>query len=333
MTQEGSYKALVVDQADGKTMTEITQLSESDLPEGDVTVRVAYSSLNYKDGLALTGSAPIIRNFPMTPGIDFAGEVESSESSEFSVGDQVVLTGWGVGERHPGGYGQRARVKADWLEALPAGLTAQQAMAIGTAGFTAMLCVIALEKAGLEAGAGPVVVTGAAGGVGSVAVAILAHLGHEVVAVTGREACHDYLLGLGAAEIVARAELAEAPDRPLLKERWAGCVDTVGGDTLAHVLSEMRYRSSVAACGLAGGAGLKTTVLPFILRGVTLLGIDSVMCPRGPRREAWSRLASDLPAEKLEAITEVVPLERAAELGAAILKGEVRGRIVIDVNA
>lgn len=333
MAAEDTYRALVVDQGDDGATANVRELSTADLPEGEVTVRVAYSTLNYKDGLAITGSAPIIRKPPMTAGIDFAGTVESSDSDEFAPGDNVVLTGWGVGERHPGGFAQMARVKAGWLEKLPEGLDARAAMAVGTAGFTSMLCVIALEDAGVKPGDGPVLVTGAAGGVGSVAVAVLSHLGHEVHAVTGRESTHDFLRGLGAAEVIPRAELAEAPGKPMLSERWAGAVDTVGGDMLAHVLAEMRYGGSVAACGLAGGAGLKTTVLPFILRGVNLLGVDSVMCPREPRRAAWARIAKDLPAEKLAAVTTVEPLGRLPELGAEIMKGVVQGRVVIDVNA
>ena len=328
-----SYRALVVDQRDGETRADIRTLAEADLPQGEVTVRIDYSSLNYKDGLALTGRAPIIRRPPMTAGIDFAGMVERSDSPAFAPGQAVVLTGWGVGERHPGGFAQRARVAADWLEALPGGRDTKWAMAIGTAGFTAMLCVIALERAGLDKGAGPVAVTGAAGGVGSVAVALLARLGYEPVAITGRAQCQDYLKGLGASEVLPRGERAEAPGKPLLREHWAGAVDTVGGAMLAHILAETRYGGSVAACGLAGGAGLKTTVMPFILRGVNLLGIDSVMCPHEPRRVAWQRLASDLPPETLEAMTEVVPLDRVPARATEILEGGVRGRIVVDVNA
>jgi acrylyl-CoA reductase (NADPH) len=328
-----SYKALVVDQRDGETQSEIRTLSDTDLPPGEVTVRIDDSSLNYKDGLALTGAAPIIRKPPMTAGIDFAGTVESSDSDEFAPGQAVVLTGWGVGERHPGGFAQRARVEAAWLEALPEGCDTKWAMAVGTAGFTSMLCVMALERAGLKKGDGPVLVTGAAGGVGSVAVALLARLGYETVAISGRAECHDYLKGLGASEVLPRGERAEAPGKPLQKEHWAGAVDTVGGAMLAHVLTEMRYGSAVAACGLAGGAGLKTTVMPFILRGVNLLGIDSVMCPHEPRQAAWQRLAQDLPSDTLDAMTEVVPLDQASARGADIIKGAVRGRVVIDVNA
>lgn len=333
MASSDIYKALVVDQNDGKTSAEIRDLTDADLPEGEVTVRIDYSSFNYKDGLALTGSAPVIRKFPMTAGIDFAGTVEVADGGEFSPGDKVVLTGWGVGERHPGGFAQKARVKAAWLEKLPANMNSRHAMAIGTAGFTAMLCVNALENAGVVKDSGAVVVSGAAGGVGSVAVALLAGLGYSVTAVTGRASCHDYLKGLGAADVIGREELAGAPERPLLKERWAGAVDSVGGDTLSHILAETRYGGAVAACGLAGGTGLKTTVLPFILRGVNLLGIDSVMCPRGPRQAAWARLAQILPESTLEPISEVVGLADLPAKAPEILKGGVRGRLVVDVNA
>ena len=329
-----SYRALVVDRRDGEVGAEIRTLSEADLPEGEVTVRIDYSCLNYKDGLALTGRAPIIRRPPMTAGIDFAGTVERSDSADFAPGQAVVLTGWGVGERHPGGFAQRARVPAAWLEPLPEGCDTKWAMALGTAGFTAMLCVIALEQAGLAAGAGPVAVTGAAGGVGSVAVALLARLGHETVAITGRaDECRDYLTGLGAREVLPRGKRAEAPDKPLLSEHWAGAVDSVGAAMLAHILAETRYGGAVAACGLAGGPGLKTTVLPFILRGVRLLGIESVYCPAAPRRAAWQRLARDLPRAALDAMTEVVPLDQVVARGGDILEGGVRGRVVVDVNA
>ncbi len=327
-----TYRALVVDRQGDETVAEIRTLSADDLPPGDVTVRIDWSTLNYKDGLALTGSAPIIRRTPMTAGIDFAGTVEKSESADFAPGQAVVLTGWGVGERHPGGLAQRARVDAGWLEAVPDGCDTKWAMAIGTAGFTAMLCIIALEDAGLAPGNGPVAVTGAGGGVGSVAVALLARLGYETCAITGREECHGYLKELGAREVLPRGERAELPAKPLLKERWAGAVDTVGGAMLAHILAETRYGGAVAACGLAGGAGLKTTVMPFILRGVDLLGIDSVMCPRTPRRAAWQRLAQDLPQEALAAMTETVPLGQVTARAAEILKGRVRGRLVVDVN-
>ena len=333
MAPSDTYKALVVDQRDGKTSTEIRDLSDVDLPEGEVTVRIDYSSFNYKDGLALTGSAPVIRNFPMTAGIDFAGTVVAADGGAFSPGDKVVLTGWGVGERHPGGFAQKARVKAAWLEMLPDGMNSRHAMAIGTAGLTAMLCVHALEAAGVTTDGGAVLVTGAAGGVGSVAVALLAGLGYSVTAVTGRASCHDYLKGLGATEVLGRDALAGAPERPLLKERWAGAVDSVGGDMLSQVLAETRYGGAVAACGLAGGTGLKTTVLPFILRGVNLLGIDSVMCPSGPRQAAWARLAQILPESTLAPICEVVGLADLPARAPEILKGGVRGRLIVDVNA
>ena len=328
-----SYRALVVDRQEDGVGAEIRTLTEADLPEGDVTVRVDYSCLNYKDGLALTGRAPIIRRPPMTAGIDFAGTVEQSDSPDFTPGQAVVLTGWGVGERHPGGLAQRARVKAGWLEALPEGCDTKWAAAIGTAGFTAMLCVIALERAGVAKDAGPVAVTGAAGGVGSVAVALLSRLGYETVAISGRPECGDYLKSLGASEVMPRGQRAEAPDKPLLSEHWSGAVDAVGGAMLAHILAETRYGGAVACCGLAAGAGLKTTVMPFILRGVSLIGIESVYCPREPRREAWQRLARDLPREALDAMTEVVPLGEVVARGTDILDGGVRGRVVVDVNA
>ena len=328
-----SYRALVVDRQEDGVGAEIRTLTEADLPEGEVTVRIDYSCLNYKDGLALTGRAPIIRRPPMTAGIDFAGTVEQSDSPDFTPGQAVVLTGWGVGERHPGGFAQRARVKAGWLQPLPDGCDAKWAMAIGTAGFTAMLCVIALERAGIAKDAGPVAVTGAAGGVGSVAVALLAHLGYETVAISGRPECRDYLKSLGASEVLPRGKRAEAPDKPLLSEHWAGAVDAVGGAMLAHILAETRYGGAVAACGLAAGPGLKTTVLPFILRGVSLIGIESVYCPSEPRREAWQRLARDLPRDTLDAMTEVVPLDDVVARGNDILDGGVRGRVVVDVNA
>ena len=328
-----SYRALVVDRQEDKVGAEIRTLTEADLPEGEVTVRVDYSCLNYKDGLALTGRAPIIRRPPMTAGIDFAGTVEQSDSPAFVPGQAVVLTGWGVGERHPGGLAQRARVKAGWLEPLPEGCDTKWAMAIGTAGFTAMLCVIALERAGIAKDAGPVAVTGAAGGVGSVAVALLAGLGYETVAISGRPECRDYLKSLGASDVLPRGKRAEAPDKPLLSEHWAGAVDAVGGAMLAHILAETRYGGAVACCGLAAGPGLKTTVMPFILRGVSLIGIESVYCPSAPRREAWQRLARDLPRDALDAITEVVPLDEVVARSNDILDGGVRGRVVVDVNA
>ena len=311
----------------------LRRLGDNDLPEGDVTVAVAYSSLNFKDGLAVTGKGKVVRRFPMVCGIDLAGTVESSESADWQAGDEVVLTGWGLSETHPGGYTERQRVKSEWLVARPDGLDLQQTMVIGTAGLTAMLCVLALEHAGLEPGGdGEVLVTGAAGGVGSVAVAVLANLGYQVAASTGRPEVHDYLRSLGVTTIVDRAELATPSGRPLDKERWQGAVDTVGSETLATVLRQTRYRGAVAACGLAGGSDLPTTVLPFILRNVSLLGVDSVSCPTPVRAEAWQRLASDLPAGGVEAMTTVEPMSRVPELAEDILAGRIRGRVVIDVS-
>lgn len=308
----------------------LSQLSETDLPEGDVTVAVSYSSLNYKDGLAVTGKGKVIRNFPMVCGIDLAGSVETSSSAEWAPGDEVVITGWGLSEQYPGGYTQRQRVRSEWLTPLPQGLSALQSMAIGTAGLTAMLCVLALEDAGVAPGSDrEVLVTGAGGGVGSVAVAILATLGYRVAASTGRPEIHDYLRSLGAATIVDRAELASS-GRPLGAERWLGAVDTVGSQTLATVLSQMAYGGAVAACGLAGGPDLPTTVLPFILRNVSLIGVDSVMCPAPRRAAAWGRLASDLPIGLLDAMTTVEPMSRLPELAEQILAGTIRGRVVID---
>ena len=328
----GSFRALVLEQADGKQSAAVKTVGREALPPGDVTVRIAYSTVNYKDGLAVTGKGKIVRSFPFIPGIDFAGTVEESSHPDFKAGDQVVLNGWGVGERHYGGFAQAARVKGDWLVKLPQGLDAKRAMAVGTAGYTAMLSVMALEDHGLKPGAGEVLVTGAAGGVGSVAIAILAKLGHKVAALTGRPEQGEYLKGLGAASIVARGEL-EKPGKPLEAERWAGAVDAVGGQILANVLAGTRYGGSVAACGLAASSGLPGTVLPFILRGVNLLGIDSVMCPRPRRQAAWQRLARDLPLDKLDAMTETRALGDVPALAEAILKGAVKGRVVIDVNA
>src|SRR5262245_3435163 len=298
--------------------------------DGDVTVRVEWSTVNYKDGLAISGKAPVVRRFPMIPGIDFVGMVESSTHPEWKRGDRVVLNGWGVGETHLGAYAAKARVKGDWLVPLPAGMRPREAMAIGTAGYTAMLAVIALERHGLNPERGPVVVTGAAGGVGSVAVAILAKLGYRVVAVTGRLEETEYLKGLGAAEVIDRSELTGSP-RPLAKERWWGGIDVVGSTTLANVLSMTKYCGAVAACGLAGGMDLPTSVAPFILRAVSLIGIDSVMCPRSLRLEAWRRLATDLDRGKLEAMTEEIALPAVIEAGSAILDGRVRGRIVVRI--
>jgi len=325
------FNALVVEKDDeGKTSAAVQQISEDQLPEGDVVVAVDYSTVNYKDGLCIGPGGGLVRNYPHVPGIDLAGTVESSSDDRYKAGDKVVLTGWRVGEVHWGGYAQKARVKADWLVPLPDGLDTRQAMAVGTAGFTAMLAVMALEDHGIKDG--PVLVTGAAGGVGSVAIAILAKLGHEVAAVTGRPETADYLTGLGATQIVAREELNETTKRPLEAETWGGCVDAVGGDMLARLLGQMKYGASVSAVGLAGGAGLPATVIPFLLRGVNLLGIDSVMQPFENRQRAWQRIASDLPMDKLEAMIEPAVLSDLPKLGKDILRGQVRGRVVVDVN-
>ena len=330
-----TFRALVVNKtADGDAEAQVQTLDEAQLPEGDVTVAVEYSTLNYKDGLCLSpGGGGLVRSWPHVPGIDFAGTVEHSDDPRYAAGDKVVLTGWRVGEVHWGGYAERARVRGDWLVPLPDGLTTRQAMAVGTAGFTAMLAVIALEDHGLAPGPGPVLVTGAAGGVGSVATAILAQLGHEVAAVTGRPESEAYLKGLGAQRIVPRAELAETVKRPLESETWAGCVDAVGGAMLARVLGQMKYGASVAAVGLAGGAQLPATVVPFLLRNVNLLGIDSVMRPRADRQRAWARIAGDLPLDKLDAMIRPATLEELPALGAQILKGQVQGRVVVDPRA
>jgi acrylyl-CoA reductase (NADPH) len=328
------FNALVVEKdEDGKTHAAVQQISVADLPEAEVTVAVEYSTVNYKDGLCIGPGGGLVRNYPHVPGIDFAGTVEASSDARYKPGDKVVLTGWRVGEAHWGGYAQKARVKADWLVPLPAGMSTRAAMAVGTAGLTAMLAVMALEDHGLTPGHGEVLVTGAAGGVGSVAVAILSNLGHEVAAVTGRPETEDYLRGLGATRIVPRADLAETVKRPLESETWTGCVDAVGGAMLARVLGQMKYGASVAAVGLAGGAGLPATVVPFLLRGVNLLGIDSVMQPYANRVRAWERIGRDLPMDKLEAMIQPATLADLPELGAEILRGQVRGRVVVDVNA
>ena len=327
------FKALLLEETDGKVNASLRELDESRLPDGDVTVAVEYSTLNYKDGMILNGIGRLVRTYPHVPGVDFAGTVAESTHPDFSSGDTVVLTGWRVGEAHWGGHAQKARVKGDWLVPLPRGLGAKQAMAIGTAGFTAMLAVMALEDHGVTPDKGEVLVTGAAGGVGSVATAILAKLGYRVAASTGRAETHGYLRALGASAIVDRAELAEPATRPLDKERWAGCVDSVGGTTLAHLLTQMAYRGSVAAVGLAGGNKLETTVIPFLLRGVNLLGIDSVMCPPDRREAAWQRLAEDLPLDKLESMIVEATLGDLPRLAGEILKGQVKGRVVVDVNA
>ena len=328
------FNALMVNKDDeGKTSAAVEQISEDQLMDGNVTVAVEYSTVNYKDGLCIGPGGGLVRNYPHIPGIDFAGTVESSSDDRYKAGDKVVLTGWRVGEVHFGGYSQKARVNADWLVPLPKGLDTRQAMAVGTAGFTSMLAVMALEDHGLKAGDGPVLVTGAAGGVGSVAVALLAALGHEFAGVTGRPETADYLKSLGATQIVAREEINETTKRPLEAETWAGCVDAVGGDMLARVLGQMKYGASVSAVGLAGGAGLPATVIPFLLRGVNLLGIDSVMQPYDNRLRAWERIAADLPMDKLEAMVVPAVLSDLPKLGKDILKGQVQGRVVVDVNA
>ena len=328
----GNFTALLLEESAGKVSARVAALPDSDLPPGDVTVAVEYSTLNYKDGLILQGIGKLVRKYPHVPGIDFAGTVESSTSPEWKPGDKVVLTGWRVGENTWGGYAQKARVKVGQLVRLPSQLSTKRAMAIGTAGFTAMLAVMALEDNGLQPGAGEVLVTGAAGGLGSVAVAILAKLGHQVAASTGRPATHDYLKALGASVLIDRAELAKPPARPLDSERWAGAIDSVGSTTLATVLTQLKYRAAVASCGLAGGSDLPASVIPFLLRGVRLIGIDSVMCPLPQRQVAWTRLARDLPLDKLDAMTETVGLADLSGLAPAILKGGVRGRIVVDLR-
>lgn len=329
-----SFKALVVDKNDdGKTAAAIQNLEDSALPDGDVTIAVQYSTLNYKDGLCLGPGGGLVRTYPHVPGIDFAGTVEQSDDPRYKPGDAVVLTGWRVGEVRWGGYAEKARVKADWLVPLPDGLSMRHAMAVGTAGLTAMLAVMTLENHGLTVGQGPVLVTGAAGGVGSVATAVLAKLGYEVAAVTGRPESGDYLTQLGASQIVPRDSINEAIKRPLETENWAGCVDAVGGEMLARLLGQMKYGASVAAVGLAGGATYPGSVIPFLLRGVNLLGIDSVMQPYDNRLAAWQRLARDLPRDLLENMIREATLSDLPQLGADILKGQVQGRVVVDVNA
>ncbi|WP_394153330.1 MDR family oxidoreductase [Loktanella salsilacus] len=326
------FHAMIVEKdAEGQTSASVQQIDLDRLPAGEVTVAIDYSTVNYKDGLCLGPGGGLVRSYPHVPGIDFAGTVEASDDARYAPGDKVVLTGWRVGEAHWGGYAQKARVKADWLVPLPEGLSTHDAMAVGTAGLTAMLAVMALEDHGIKAG--PVLVTGASGGVGSVATAILSHLGHRVAAVTGRPDGADYLRDLGASEIIARGELAETVKRPLEGERWGGCVDAVGGAMLARVLGQMEYGASVAAVGLAGGAGLPASVIPFLLRGVNLLGIDSVMQPYDNRLRAWKRVARDLPMGKLQAMVTPASLSDLPRLGADILQGQVRGRIVVDVNS
>jgi acrylyl-CoA reductase (NADPH) len=326
------FKALVVDNDGGAVAASVKDLDEASLPPGNVTVAVEYSGLNYKDGLVATGGGGLVKRYTHVPGIDFAGSVLSSRDPAYKPGDKVVLTGWRVGEAHWGGLAQKASVSSDWLVPLPAGLTTRQAMAVGTAGLTAMLAVMALEAHGLNPSSGEVLVTGAAGGVGSVATAILAKLGMQVVASTGRAETHDYLKDLGATAVLDRSPFSELAKRPLETERWAACIDSVGGNTLARVLAQTKYAGSVAAVGLAGGSKLEHTVIPFLLRGVNLLGIDSVMCPKSRRIEAWNRLRSDLPLDKLEALTVVARLDEVPKFATEILAGQVRGRIVVDVN-
>ena len=329
-----SFNALVVNKSeDGVTQAGVEQLTLEQLPEGNVTVAVEYSTVNYKDGLCLTSGGGLVRHYPHVPGIDFAGTVENSDDDRYEPGDKVVLTGWRVGEARWGGYSQKTRINADWLVPLPVGLSTQDAMAVGTAGLTAMLSVIALEKHGLTPSDNPVLVTGAAGGVGSVATAILANLGYKVAGATGRPETADYLTSLGASEIIPREEINETVKRPLEGERWSGCIDAVGGAMLARVLGQIVYGGSVASVGLAGGAGLPATVIPFLLRGVNLLGIDSVMRPYADRVEAWKRLASDLPMDKLQGMVQPATLCDLPQLGSDILAGKVRGRVVVDVNA
>lgn len=325
-----TFRALRIDKGDDGQTVAAADFPESELMEGDVVVRVSHSTVNYKDGLAITGKSPVVRRFPMIPGIDFAGKVSASENPEFKVGDEVVLNGWGVGETHLGGYAEIARVKADWLVPLPDGLTAADAMAVGTAGYTAMLCVMALERHGVTPARGPVLVTGAAGGVGSIAVALLGKLGYEVVASTGRPEEGDWLKGLGASEIVDREELA-APGKPLQKERFAGVVDSVGSVPLANAIAQTKSGGAVAACGLAAGMDLPTSVAPFILRGVSLLGINSVTVPKPIRIEAWGRLAKDLDREKLKSITRTIGFDEIIPTAHAIIEGKVRGRVVVEI--
>jgi len=325
------FKGILIEKDESGYRANVKDIDDAQLPDGNVTVRVGFSTLNYKDGLAITGKGPVVRKFPMVPGIDLAGVVEESAHPDYKAGDAVVLNGWGVGEGHWGGLAQKARLNGDWLVPLPARFTPQQAMSIGTAGYTAMLCVLALERHGVKPGDGEIVVTGAAGGVGSVAIAVLSKLGYTVVAVTGRPDDADYLKQLGAVEILERSQFS-APGKPLSKERWAGAVDVVGSHTLANICASTRYRGVVTACGLAGGMDFPSTVAPFILRGVTLAGVDSVMCPRAERLIAWQRLGTDLDIDKLGAISRVVGLDEAIPLAHQLLAGSVRGRVVVDVN-
>ncbi|RTL55357.1 MAG: oxidoreductase [Bradyrhizobiaceae bacterium] len=326
-----SFKAIRIDKADKGTTATLTQFDEAELMDGDVTVAVEWSTVNYKDGLAVTGKAPVVRRFPMIAGVDFAGSVIQSAHPDWQPGDKVICTGWGLGETHLGAFAERARVKGDWLVRLPEGMSGRDAMAIGTAGLTAMLSVLALERQGLVPKDGPMIVTGAAGGVGSVAVALLSKLGYHVIASTGRTSEADYLRGLGAAEVIDRNELS-GPAKPLAKERWAGGVDSVGSTTLANLLSMTKYHGAIAACGLAGGMDLPTSVAPFILRGVCLLGIDSVMCPLPIRKLAWQRLTTDLDQSKMAEITHEIGLDQVIETGPKILAGQIRGRLVVKIS-
>ena len=325
-------KAILVNKDDAGYRAELTDITEDQLPEGDVTVQVDYSTMNYKDSLAITGASPVVRQFPLVPGIDIAGTVESSDHAEFKAGDRVVLNGFGVGEVHSGGFAQKARLKGDWLIPLPKAFSTRQAMGIGTAGYTAMLCVLALEKHGVTPDQGEIIVTGAAGGVGSVAVALLSKLGYTVIASTGRPEQADYLKGLGASDTIDRNELSEK-GRPLGKERWAGAVDAVGSHTLANICATTKYGGVVTACGLAQGFDLPATVMPFILRGVTLAGIDSVYRPKADRIEAWDRLARDLDISVIESLMKVIPLSETIDTAPDQLAGKTRGRIVVDVNS
>ena len=326
------FNAVVIEKDDQGYRAAVQKLEASQLPEGDVTVRVSHSTLNYKDALAITGKGPVVRQFPMVPGIDLVGEVETSNHNDYQAGDPVVLNGWGVGEKHWGGLAQKARLKGDWLIPLPKAFTPEQAMSIGTAGYTAMLCVLALEQQGVRPEDGEILVTGAAGGVGSVALALLSKLGYQAVAATGRPGDADYLKSLGAVDVIERSLLSE-PGKPLARERWAGAVDVVGSHTLANICASTRYGGVVTACGLAGGMDLPATVAPFILRGVTLVGIDSVMCPREKRLQAWQRLAKDLDPTLLQRIgQQVVGLHEVVPYAEKLLKGEVRGRLLVDVN-
>ena len=326
------FKALLLEKNEDGVTSRIAEIEDSALPDGDVLIDVSHSTLNYKDGLVLNGLGGLVRDYPHVPGVDLAGQVAESSHPDYEAGDAVVSTGWHVGERHWGGYAEKARLRGDWLVKLPDGLSARQAMAIGTAGFTSMLAVMALEEHGATPDGGPILVTGGAGGVGSVAIAILAKLGYEVTAATGRTSSHDYLRDLGAAQIIERSLLSEGPSRPLDKAVWAGCIDAVGGKTLATVLSQMKHSGAVAAVGLAGGNELNTTVIPFLLRGVKLLGIDSVLCPKPRRQTAWNRLGSDLPLDKLETMISTARLEDLPQLGSDILKGQVKGRVVVELG-